>query len=305
MKSVRLMKILNMLESRDLITTAELSERLGVSTRTIRRDMDTLGLMGFPITSKRGAYGGWYLLDNFKTSIKTLSEEELQILTMNPSQQVLTDLESHDKQLAIENKMSKIRSIGTNRYIHIDTVNWFEKLEKESLISAIYKMIKTRRKMIIKYTARDNQEREYELEGLGIVLNINEWYLIAKKSNETYRTFKVSRIMTIYETDEVYEYPEAFSLKSFWTDSKKKFGGIAESYMVDVIIDKKNTEYLRKYFRFTNDINLSDNQLMVTLVFDNTHSAKRQLVGFMDLIVDIKNDDLKDTIKNHIRSLCD
>lgn len=305
MKSERLMKILNMLESRDLITTAELSERLGVSTRTIRRDMDTLGLMGFPITSKRGAYGGWCLLDNFKTSIKTLSEEELQILTMNPSQQVLTDLESHDKQLAIENKMSKIRSIGTNRYIHIDTVNWFEKLEKESLISAIYKMIKTRRKMIIKYTARDNQEREYELEGLGIVLNINEWYLIAKKSNETYRTFKVSRIMTIYETDEVYEYPEAFSLKSFWTDSKKKFGGIAESYMVDVIIDKKNTEYLRKYFRFTNDINLSDNQLMVTLVFDNTHSAKRTLVGFIDLIVDIKNDDLKDTIKNHIRSLCD
>ncbi|WP_052256026.1 hypothetical protein [Salinicoccus sp. YB14-2] len=75
--------------------------------------------------------------------------------------------------------------------------------------------------------------------------------------------------------------------------------------MVDVIIDKKNTEYLRKYFRFTNDINLSDNQLMVTLVFDNTHSAKRTLVGFMVLIVDIKNDDLKDTIKNHIRSLCD
>lgn len=303
MKSERLLKILSILETRNLITIRELSERLGVSTRTIRRDMDTLGLMGFPITSKRGLNGGWYLLDNFKTSIKTLSEDELQILTMNPSQQVLTDLESHDKQLAIENKMSKLRSVGSNRYIHIDTENWFEKLEKESFIPIIYQKIKSRNKIIIKYAGRNNHESEYEIEGLGIVLNINEWYLIARKSNETYRTFKVSRVKAVNETGEAYNYPEGFSLKNFWADSKKEFEKTAYSYKVDLVIDKKKIEHIGKYFRITKSINLSDNEMIVTLIFDNVHSAKRTLAGFMDLIIEIKNDELQDIINRHISTL--
>lgn len=300
MKSDRLFKILNLLESRDVVSTRIFAERLNVSDRTIRRDMDSLSLMGYPIVSKRGANGGWYLLNNFKSSIKTLTEDEINLLTIGPSQQLLTDLNFYDQQLSLENKLNHVEF---NKYVHIDTSNWFDDLQRSSLIRVIYQNIKKRKKISIKYCKRNEETKIHKIDCLGIVLNIDEWYLVGKKKNESIRVFKVSRIDEIYEENEVFEYPKEFSLKDTWIENKNNFKKIADKYKVNIIINQKDMELIEKSFRIESYKNQRDNMQQLTLIFDNLDTAKRNLSGFMDIIKDIQCKELKNIINRHIKLL--
>lgn len=59
--SSRLLSLLALMQSRPAWPGSELAERLGVSTRTIRNDIDRLRELGYPVDATRGA-GGYYQL---------------------------------------------------------------------------------------------------------------------------------------------------------------------------------------------------------------------------------------------------
>lgn len=58
----RLLRVLELLQGRREWGAAELAERLGVSTRTIRRDVDRLRAIGYPVEARFGADGGYHLV---------------------------------------------------------------------------------------------------------------------------------------------------------------------------------------------------------------------------------------------------
>jgi predicted DNA-binding transcriptional regulator YafY len=59
--SARILTLLSVLEARTEWGGAELADRLGVSTRTLRRDVDTLRELGYPISPVKGPGGGYRL----------------------------------------------------------------------------------------------------------------------------------------------------------------------------------------------------------------------------------------------------
>ncbi len=59
--SARLLKLLTLLQSRREWAGAELAERLAVSGRTVRRDVDRLRELGYPVHAARGNVGGYRL----------------------------------------------------------------------------------------------------------------------------------------------------------------------------------------------------------------------------------------------------
>lgn len=59
--SARLLRLLSLLQTRRDWTGAELAERLGVAPRTIRRDIDRLRRIGYPVDADRGLAGGYRL----------------------------------------------------------------------------------------------------------------------------------------------------------------------------------------------------------------------------------------------------
>ena len=59
--SARLLKLLSLLQVRRDWTGPELAGRLSVDVRTIRRDVDKLRSLGYPVTSLPGATGGYQL----------------------------------------------------------------------------------------------------------------------------------------------------------------------------------------------------------------------------------------------------
>ncbi|GAA4197303.1 WYL domain-containing protein [Streptosporangium oxazolinicum] len=59
--SARLLRLLSLLQARQDWPGAALAERLGVSERTVRRDVDRLRELGYPVNSTRGTDGGYRL----------------------------------------------------------------------------------------------------------------------------------------------------------------------------------------------------------------------------------------------------
>ena len=59
--SARLLRLLSLLQSRPDWQGAELAERLDVTTRTVRRDIDRLRELGYPVDSTPGIAGGYRL----------------------------------------------------------------------------------------------------------------------------------------------------------------------------------------------------------------------------------------------------
>ncbi|HUQ56655.1 transcriptional regulator [Lentzea sp.] len=62
MSSARLLKLLGLLQSRREWSGVELAERLGVTTRTVRRDVEKLRTLDYPVHASMGTSGGGYRL---------------------------------------------------------------------------------------------------------------------------------------------------------------------------------------------------------------------------------------------------
>src|SRR6266404_5558969 len=59
--SARLLRLLSLLQARRDWTGTELAARLGVTTRTIRKDVDRLRGLGYPVDARPGVAGGYRL----------------------------------------------------------------------------------------------------------------------------------------------------------------------------------------------------------------------------------------------------
>ena len=59
--STRTLRLLSMLQAQRYWPGRELADRLGVSPRTLRRDVDRLRELGYPVEAHRGVDGGYQL----------------------------------------------------------------------------------------------------------------------------------------------------------------------------------------------------------------------------------------------------
>src|SRR5712692_241074 len=59
--SARLLRLLSLMETRRDWTGPQLAERLGVTTRTVRNDIERLRSLGYPVDGTPGVNGGYRL----------------------------------------------------------------------------------------------------------------------------------------------------------------------------------------------------------------------------------------------------
>jgi predicted DNA-binding transcriptional regulator YafY len=80
--AARLLLLLELLQTKPSWTGAELSARLGVTDRTLRRDVDRLRGLGYPVQSVRGSAGGYRLGRGARLPPLLLSEGEAVAVAM-------------------------------------------------------------------------------------------------------------------------------------------------------------------------------------------------------------------------------
>lgn len=303
----RLISILLLLQNHEKMTTKALAEELEVTERTIHRDMDALSGAGIPVLAERGKHGGWRLVDQYRTKLTGLKDNELKTLFLSPSFQLLSDLgftkdwkEARQKLLAsLPNAFQSQADDMWNR-VHIDTDTWRQSSQELSALSTLQQAIWEERKIEMDYEKANKESSRRTVEPLGLVAKGRTWYLIAG-SNGNIKNFRVSRITSVELKDESLIRSPEFQLAEYWNRSKQTFVQSLPVFEVDVEVSPSIFQRLTLTGRFSQVINTGtpkeDSWIPVKLSFDTKQEAAAYVIGFGDQIKIVHPTSLIDTVK--------
>lgn len=198
----RLLRLLSMLESRSVWSGPELAERLGVTTRTVRRDMERLRELGYPVTGEHGADGGYRLGAGRKLPPLVLDDDEavavavsLRLGAIGP---VAGISEPAVRALAKLDQVLPMRLRGQVTAIDQATAALPTRTGPRvdaTLLSALATAQRDQVRVRFAYRARDGAESERHAEPYRLVTTGYVWYLVAYDlDRDDWRTFRADRI---------------------------------------------------------------------------------------------------------------
>lgn len=236
MRANRLLQLLLILQTRGQATAGELAARLGVSTRTMQRDLETLSLSGVPIYAVRGRGGGWSLLPGYRTELTGMTPAEAMTVFVGTTAHVLADLglvgssdRAMTKLLAALPAHARRDAEYARARVLLDDPGWNYPAATPRWLDACRQGLWDQRWLRMRYAAR---ERAVRVAPLGLVAKGREWYLVARRDDDQIRTYRVARIAHAGVTGDEFDRPPDFDLRAYWAESSRRFREGLPSYVV-------------------------------------------------------------------------
>ncbi|MFD3452855.1 helix-turn-helix transcriptional regulator [Streptomyces sp. NPDC058691] len=216
--TVRVLTLLELLQSGGTRTVAELAERLGVEGRTVRRYVDQLIDLDVPVESVRGRYGGYRLAPGYRLPPLMLSDDEALAVLLGLVAGRRAGLTTTER-TASETASAKIRRVLPQHIAHrLDTLlealaftdqpGEFNTPDGEVLLT-LADAVRHRRPVSIRYTDRGGGRSERTLHAYGIVAHAGRWYVTGKDARlDEDRTFRLDRIADARTLPGSFEAPE-------------------------------------------------------------------------------------------------
>lgn len=240
MRADRLLSILMFLNVRRRATAGELAQRLEVSVRTIHRDMEALCIAGVPLHSRRGAGGGWFLPDGYRTNLTGLHAAEVRALFLGRQPKLLRELgfEGADdaafaKLLSALPSDQRLDAERARERVHVDPGGWRRARDAVPYLPALLAAVWAELRVVVRYERTDGMSVVRRAEPLGLVLQGAAWYLVSRVEGEM-RTYRVSRVVEVAGTGEGFERPDGFELGAYWEESRRAFREALPRYPIRV-----------------------------------------------------------------------
>jgi predicted DNA-binding transcriptional regulator YafY len=199
--SARLLRLLSLLQARPDWTGQELAERLGVSPRTVRYDVDKLRNLGYPVHASPGVAGGYrlgagaalppLLLDDEEAvavavSLRTAAGgtitgiEETSLRALTKLEQVLPSRLGH-RVNALQTYTVSAASMGPT----VDA----------AVLTTIAAACRDRHRLRFDYRTHGGTAGVRDVEPYRLVHTRRRWYLLCWDTNrQDWRTFRVDRM---------------------------------------------------------------------------------------------------------------
>lgn len=222
----RLTSILTQLQSKRLLTAAEMAGRFDISVRTIYRDIRTLREAGVPIGEEEGK--GYFLVDGYQLPPVMFSQEEASALVA-----IGKMLEFHtDKSLRknYESALMKIKAVlkpGTK-----DTLEYLNAMtgipniptDESEYLSVIQKAIPEHTTVRITYiSGRSKEQTEREIQPYALYFTGFNWSVIGFCTlRNALREFRLERITVLRETGKTFLPDPDFQLKKYLDAREEK-----------------------------------------------------------------------------------
>ncbi|TXS50837.1 helix-turn-helix transcriptional regulator [Streptomyces sp. t39] len=228
MRAARLIRMVLLLQARDVMTAAELARELEVSERTVARDALSLSEAGIPVYADRGRTGGYRLIGGYRTGLTGLGRDEAAALFLSGLPGALRDMGLQDAASAARLKVSAAlipslsdASESAAQRFHLDAPGWYQEPSTPPLLPVVAEAVWGDRRVRAVYRRRDG-EVERELEPYGLVLKAGVWYLCARADGAP-RVYRIDRFASVEADGEVFTRDEDFDLPSFWSERAASF----------------------------------------------------------------------------------
>ncbi len=241
-KIERLLAITLLLQARGKMTARRLATILGVSPRTIYRDIDTLSLAHVPIAMDYGPGGGYYLPDDYHFDAAVFTREEAVSLILGVDMAGNYNLFAADDSL--HRALFKLEAALPEEYradiklarehILFDTTAWDGDSASSAYLEMLRNAVLEARRLDLLYPCRSTSSRPYLrwvcLDPYGLVykglisrqMRTGVWYLVAfSHSSQQIETFRVSYIQDLRVRNEQIEPDPDFDLQAYWKELRQ------------------------------------------------------------------------------------
>ena len=221
----RLFQIVRMLRSRPVTTGSHLAEDLGVSKRTIYRDVQDLQRSGVPI---RGEAGVGYALDKrFDLPPMTFSSIELEGLALGA--RIVSAWGDPELASAVGSAMNRIEAVLPLplRKVLLDTPLFAPDFPRQAVmareVAVIRRAISAHRLLQFAYTRADGEQTERRVRALGLFFWGDKWTLATWcEMRRDYRSFRPDRMSQVRLLDHTFDVSGKINLADFLRDSAER-----------------------------------------------------------------------------------
>lgn len=254
LKSERLVAITLLLQARGKMTAEHLADILGVSVRTIYRDMDSLSLAHIPVSMEYGPGGGYFLPEDYRVDSTTLTSEEAVALALGGA--VIGDARLFESSDDLRRALFKLEATLPAEYrpdlraarerILVDTTSWYHRPVGARYLEKVRGAVWAGRQLDILYPRADSDGTEWrQVEPHGLVCKAGIWYLVAYcRLRQDFRIFRVDRIDAIQERDEATTPRPDFDLEAYWEERRQAFEAQTAPFVLTLRVTAKGRRYL-------------------------------------------------------------
>ncbi|GAA1851265.1 YafY family protein [Actinomadura bangladeshensis] len=197
----RVLRLLALLQRRSSWTAAEIAEQLQVTDRSVRRDVERLRALGYPVHATAGVGGGYRLGAGTRLPPLLLDDEEAIAtavsLRLASGGTVAGTGEAALRALAKLDQVMPPRLRAEVRAVHGATETLLgpgAEVDAELLVT-LARACRDAVRVRFRYAARGGEERERTVEPVRMVATARRWYLMAWDVDRgDWRTFRLDRM---------------------------------------------------------------------------------------------------------------
>ncbi len=199
--SARLLRLLTLLQSRGFWSGAELAERLEVTERTVRRDVDRLRSLGYPVNSSVGVAGGYQLGAGASLPPLHLDDDEALAVSLGLRTAALGNVVGVEQ--AALRAMAKLEQVLPKKLrrriaaLHDSVAPMYIEMPqvRPEVLSALAAACRNHQRASFRYADVRGRTKQRETQPHGVVHTGARWYLAAfDEDRDDWRTFRLDRI---------------------------------------------------------------------------------------------------------------
>jgi predicted DNA-binding transcriptional regulator YafY len=278
--TTRVLAMLELMQARRELTGRELSERLGVDERTVRRYALRLAELGIPVEARRGRYGGYRLLPGYKLPPLMFTDDEAVavVLGLLVAQRFGVDSES-----ALDKVRRVLPSGLRDRVAALRETLGFTLTPREgampdaSVLLVLASAARDRRRVRLAYRSWRGEDSERDLDTYGLVFHSGRWYAsgLDHRSGEV-RTFRVDRVTSAVPLPDAYEDPDGFDVVTHVTES---LAAVPYTHPVEVVLATTLAEARRRIPASAGRLTETDGGVLLQARAEHLDGMARMLAG--------------------------
>ena len=290
----RLFEIIYILLRENKVPAGELAAQLGVSRRTICRDIDMLSLAGVPVYAERGKGGGIGLLPDFVLNKSIFNEQEQsEILS---ALHCLSNVKTSGTTQVLR-KLSAIFNKTAANWLEVD----FSDFGRGNDFFKDFKIaIMEQRIAQFDYYNSKGDKAVRRIEPIQLCFKSKAWYLKGFcLTKQDMRFFKLSRIKNLTVTD------EHFPMRDYPAISDNSAENSNESQMIKLKLRIDSEMAYRVYDEFNeNDVEKQpDGSFIITTTFSDSNWLYGYLFSYRKYIEIIEPKNIREKIKEEAQSI--